>query len=211
MLVNLFYHSSEVVTVIGNLSEALASIRNQISELVDEIKGDPRFETILKLFAALNNLEDVMGVPRTSLQSMMGFGDQPSHVDSHVSSQPDAFYGLEPLEAAKRFLKTLANKPSKSALFTDIVRAIRAGGGDPGNEDKLRLSLARSTFEVAKIGEDRFGLLEFFPHVKRGGKKKKNGSDPKDPQESGAQPISLNPDTCEEDDSEGDHPVNSEV
>jgi hypothetical protein len=49
------------------------------------------------------------------------------------------------------------------------------GGADAGNEEKLRMSLARSTWDMAKIGEDLFGLLEFYPHIKRG-RKKKNGA-----------------------------------
>ena len=50
------------------------------------------------------------------------------------------------------------------------MAAIQAGGGDPGNEEKLRVSPSGSV----KIGDNRFGLLEFYPHVKRG-KRKKTG------------------------------------
>jgi hypothetical protein len=87
-----------------------------------------------------------------------------------ISVEPDEFVGLDALDAAKKFLK----KPRKAVPFKDIVAAIRAGGGDPGSEQKLKVSLARSTWDIVKVGEDRFGLLEFYPHIKRG--KKKNGA-----------------------------------
>src|SRR2546421_189104 len=61
------------------------------------------------------------------------------------------------------------------AQVANVVDAIRT---DP-RLDKLRVSLARSTFEVAKVGDDRFGLLEYYPHVKRGtpGRKKKGDTE----------------------------------
>jgi hypothetical protein len=46
-------------------------------------------------------------------------------------------------------------------------------GGVQGNKETLRMSLSRSTWDVAKVGDDLYGLLEFYPHVKRGAKGKK--------------------------------------
>ncbi|HEY4258284.1 MAG TPA: hypothetical protein VGM66_13810, partial [Candidatus Udaeobacter sp.] len=127
--------------------------------------------SIVKLHGAINQLEDLAGQKRTSLAMVLNFGTAAEETPdaeqrSAIRVEPHEFYGLDALEAAKRYLHKVG--PSrKSALFTDIVSAIKNGGGDPGNEDKLRLSLSRSTYEVAKIGDDRYGLLEFFPHVKR--------------------------------------------
>ncbi len=58
----------------------------------------------------------------------------------------------------------------------EIVQAVRAGGGRIDSEEDLRLSLSRSTYEVAKISENMYGLVEFYAHIKRErGKKKKVG------------------------------------
>lgn len=150
-------------------------IKVQIAAIVESIKTDPRLESLKKLQSALNNLEAVAGVPKTSLSALLSFdADDSENVSTTLSVSPHEFFGLEPLEAAKKYLRKVG-PVRKSAHISDIIRAIHDGGGDPGPEDKLRVSLARSTFEVAKIGEDRFGLLEYFPHIKRGtpGRKKK--------------------------------------
>jgi hypothetical protein len=78
------------------------------------------------------------------------------------------FYGLEPLDAAKRFLKKKGEAASLDAIIAGI-----ASGGVTANKDDLRMSLSRSTWDVAKVGEDLYGLLEFYPHVRRGRKAKK--------------------------------------
>jgi len=166
----------------NHLDVAIDATRQELEVLVSELKADPRLASIRKLHTAMNQLEDLANHPRTSIASLLDFGisdsDTPSSEERSLSVQPHDFFGLEPLEAAKRYLK-MVGPIRKSALFTEILSAIRAGGGDPGPEDKLRLSLSRSTYEVAKIGDDRYGLLEFFPHVKRGtpGRKKKGESD----------------------------------
>ena len=59
--------------------------------------------------------------------------------------------------------------------MTIIIEALKTGGVK-ADEDTLRLSLSRSTWDVAKVGEDLYGLLEFYPHIKRGGRGKKAAS-----------------------------------
>jgi len=125
---------------------------------------------IQKLLTGLNTLEDLCSEKKTTLGEIFNF-NSPAHGEQGMSIRPDEFYGLEPLVAAKKYLK----KPKKAVPFKEITAAIRAGGGDPGNEEKLKVSLARSTWDIVKIGEDMFGLIEFYPHVKRGGKKAKVG------------------------------------
>ena len=164
-----------------HLDIAIDATLQELQGLVSELKSDPRLASIRKLHGAVNQLEDLAQRPRTSIASLLDFGLSDGEAltgEAHISISPHEFFGLEPLEAAKRYLKKIG-PTRKSALFAEIVSAIRAGGSDPGNEDKLRISLSRSTFEVAKIGDDRYGLLEFFPHVKRGtpGRKKKTEGD----------------------------------
>ena len=153
---------------------AIVELRSQVEKLADEILKDGRVAEIQKLVTGLNTLEDLCGENRTNLSGVLAFGGAPVvHKDQSLSVQPDEFYGLEPLAAAKKYLK----KPRKAVPFKEIAAAIRAGGGDAGNEEKLKVSLARSTWDIVKIGDEMFGLLEFYPHVKRGGKKKKNGTE----------------------------------
>jgi hypothetical protein len=146
---------------------AVDELRLQARSLAAQIMEDERVAQMRKILAGLNTLEDLCGQPKTSLGSLLNFSTDETPVSS-ISVQPDEFYGLDPLVAAKRFLK----KPGKAVPFKEIVTAVRAGGGDPGNEEKLKVSLARSTWDVVKIGDDLFGLLEFYPHVKRGKKAK---------------------------------------
>ena len=153
------------------MSDALISaaneVRAKVSKLVREILEDPRMSDLRKLLAGLNTLEDLCGQPKTAMAALFNFG---SDAEIDVSIEPHEFYGKKPLDAAKRYLKKLGDVGRKSARFQDIVAAIRKGGCDLENEEKLKVSLARSTWDVGKIGDENFGLLEFFPDVKRGKK-----------------------------------------
>jgi hypothetical protein len=156
------------------LTQAIDSLMMEIVEVAAELKADPRLERIKKLHASLNGLEDAAGRPRTSIGTFLQFDATENAIEDSTVTRPDEFYGLDPLEAAKRLLK----KRGKATTLNDVMAGIRRGGGDPGNEHKLRVSLARSTMEIAKVGEDLFGLLEWYPHVKRGtpGRRKKEDS-----------------------------------
>jgi hypothetical protein len=159
----------------NNLSTALDLIRQDLNVIADQIKADPKITEAVKLLAGLNALEDVDGQPRTTLADILNLGSgSTAGMRASGVTRPDEYYGLEPLEAAKRVLRKLG----RSANMAEIMSGIKSGGGETGSEDTLRLSLARSTVEIAKIGDDLFGLLEFFPHIKRGrpGRKKKNGA-----------------------------------
>lgn len=80
----------------------------------------------------------------------------------------DEFYGVPTLDAAKRYLR----KAPDARPFDEIVQAVRAGGGKVDNEEELKKGLSRSTFDIVKIG-DRYGAIEKYPHIKRGGAKRR--------------------------------------
>jgi hypothetical protein len=84
------------------------------------------------------------------------------------------FAGMPPLDAAKSYLRMIAPK-RKAAKVDEIIAALEQGGLKGANREDLRISLSRSTYEVYKVSDDLYGLLEFFPHVKRerGASKKK--------------------------------------
>ncbi|MGH9969220.1 MAG: hypothetical protein ACREBG_15665 [Pyrinomonadaceae bacterium] len=143
------------------LNAAIDELREQLAASIEEIKEDPKMEAILKLHSALNTMEGLIGAPNTSLAAAFA-------LESVTIVQPGEFYGINPLKAAKRYLK----KKGKPAGFDEIVAAVRAGGVTVNSLEKLRVSLGRSTLDVAKVGPDHYGLLEFYPHVQRGKKGK---------------------------------------
>jgi hypothetical protein len=146
------------------LRAAAQALRDELDGRVAVIKSLPVMEEVLKVHAALNALEAIMGEPLTTLTALFGMD-----AESSVVIRADEFYGLGPLEAAKRYLK----KRGEARPFTEIVEAIQAGGGRVDSPEDLRLSLSRSTYEVAKVGDDLYGLVEFYPHLKRERSKKK--------------------------------------
>lgn len=184
----------------NNLSAAMDLIRQDLNVISEQIKADPKITEAVKLLSGLNALEDVDGQPRTTLADILNLGSgSTAGMRSSGVTRPDEYYGLEPLEAAKRVLRKLG----RSANMAEIMSGIKSGGGETGSEDTLRLSLARSTVEIAKIGDDLFGLLEFFPHIKRGrpGRKKKNGAkDDGSPADATADPET--PDSSDADEAE---------
>ncbi len=144
------------------LNAAIDELRDQLATSIEAIKEDPKMSEVLKLHSALNTMEGLVGAAPTSLAA--AFALEPSMI-----VQPGEFYGMNALRAAKRFLKM---KGKAGASLPDIVIAVRAGGAKIESVDKLRVSLGRSTLDVAKVGLDHYSLLEFFPHVQRGKKGK---------------------------------------
>ncbi len=137
---------------------AVTSLREQIQTKVDAIKSDPAMAEILKLQKALNALEVLLGRSATSLSQV--FALEEGDGGGSPSVAPDEFVHVPALDAAKRYLKK-AGKPARP--FAEIVAAIKAGGAVVTAEDRLRIQLVRSTSEVKKVGDDLFGLLDWYP------------------------------------------------
>jgi hypothetical protein len=181
------------------LDAAIEELKAQLAESIEAIKEDPKMAEVLKLHAALNTMEELTGAIPTSLAS--AFALEPT-----AAVQPGEFYGVDALKAAKQYLK----KRGKPASIDEIVSAIKAGGAVVPSIDKLRVSLSRSTLDVAKVGIDHYGLLEFYPHVVRGKKIKpaEPGALPignveeKSVQEADGEPLPLSPEDVKEPPSE---------
>lgn len=143
---------------------------------------------LLRNLTGLNAIEDLMQVPRTSLGDLLGLGDLVAGGGSQLSRVKfDEFVAMPALEAAKRYLR----KGGDARPFPEIVDAIKAGGGKVDGEEALRTGLSRSTLDIVKLG-DRYGLLEHYPRIQRGGgKKRKAASDaaPADGKTTDAAPI----------------------
>ena len=150
------------------IQTAADDLKRQLAEKVEAIKALPEMAEVLTLQQALNALEDVLKAQRTTLAEAFGLNKEVA-----TAIRPDEFYGLSPLDAAKKYLK----KRGEARPLSEIIEAIKSGGCSVGKADDLRTSLSRSTYEVAKVGEDLYGLVEFYKHLKRGGKKKNGGED----------------------------------
>jgi hypothetical protein len=151
------------------LLKTVSELRTQLGEKIEEIKQDERMQEILKIYKTIVTLEELAEVPVTSLADVFGFSE------SNVAVRRDEFYGLTALEAAKRFIK----KRGRACTLDEIAKGIRSGGCHDFKEEDLGESLSRSTMVIAKVGDDLYGLLEFYPHIKRERKKRsieKNGA-----------------------------------
>jgi hypothetical protein len=181
-----------------NLKAAMDLIRGKAELIADGFRSDPRITEIGKLLHSLNTLEELSGEPLTTMGTVLKFGmdESGSSSPAGASTRPDEYYGLEPLEAAKRVLK----KIGRSAGISEIMAGIKAGGGETGSQSSLQLSLARSTMEIAKISDGVFGLLEFYPHIKRGkpGRRKKGEPDAPNGTVASASPDAVAEDTEDE-------------
>jgi hypothetical protein len=154
------------------IRQAINQVRNDAEVQVEQLKSHPAMAELIRLHKGLNALEDLCGDPITPLSALFGLGDAQADSASSSLVSVGEFYGLEPLDAAKRYLR----KRNKPATFDEIVRAIEVGSCEVSNRPTLKLSLARSTFEIAKLSEDSFGLLEWYPHVKRSSARKQRGA-----------------------------------
>ena len=152
-----------------SLTNAVAELKGKIAGHVAALKDDENWREIQRLYQGLGVLEDLCKMPKTELTELLGIA-----ADDSVKIGKYEFAGQPPLEAAKQFLRKIAPK-QKAASLADILAALESGGLK-AKEDDLRISLSRSTMEIYKAGEDIYGLLENFPHIKRGasGPKKKN-------------------------------------
>lgn len=153
---------------------ALEQARQDLAAKVAEIKSSPLMTEILELHQTLNGLESLLKEPKTALGSL--FNLTPEEGESSTRVRFDEFVGLSPLDAGKKYLR----KCQDARPFAEILVAIREGGGKVDNEEEFRMSLSRSTMEIIKIG-DRYGAIEKYPHIKRGGKSKRKAGAIVDP------------------------------
>ncbi len=149
------------------LENAVLDLKGKITEQVAALQAEASWREIKRLHTALNALEEYRNLPKTDLATVLGFNS-----DDRPKIKPYEFAGQPPLEAAKQYLRKIA-PIQKAASLDEIITALEAGSLKASRDD-LRTSLSRSTVEIYKAGEDIYGLVENFPHIKRGtpGRKK---------------------------------------
>ena len=141
------------------IRQAINQVRSDAEAQVEQLKSHPAMAELIRLHKGLNTLEDLAGDPITPLSALFGLGDSQNAPAAAPLVSVGEFYGLEPLEAAKRYLR----KRGKPTTFDQIVDGIEAGSCEVPNRATLKVSLARSTFEIAKLSDDTFGMLSGIP------------------------------------------------
>lgn len=149
-----------------SLVKAVEDLKGKIGERVAALKADPNWQEVQRLYSGLGVLEELCDQPKTDLTTLLGISTSKTQIGEFE------FAGLPPLEAAKSYLRKIKLIGQNATSLENIVSALKQGGLDV-NKDELRISLSRSTYEILKAGEDIYGLLENFPHIKRGSGKKK--------------------------------------
>ncbi len=157
-----------------NLRGTIKQLKEQIEQSVLEIKADPRMVEIIKIHRALNTIEELCGQPQTSLAQL--FAPEGELNKTAATVQIGAFYGMKPLKAAKRYLD-MAGTMHQGISFDEILAAIKKGGCEVQDESELRISLGRATRVIAKIGDDHYGLLKFFPEEQKKRRSMAQGTD----------------------------------
>jgi hypothetical protein len=160
--------------MVDALEIAVVDLKGKIAEQVAALRAEESWREIQRLHAGLNALEEICKLPRTDLATVLGIGS-----DDRPKIKQYEFAGLPPLEAAKQYLRKIAPN-QKAASLDEILAALESGDLKGVNRDDLRISLSRSTTEIYKAGDDIYGLVDSFPHIKRGtpGRKKSTNGAP---------------------------------
>src|ERR1700693_6193763 len=105
----------------SSFDETVLKLKTEIASHVTQIKETPSWREIEKLFTALNTIEGLSENPKTSLSEIFGFASD----GSAVSVQPGEFIGMDPVEAAKKYLE---KKKATASSLDEILDAIDKGG-----------------------------------------------------------------------------------
>lgn len=125
----------------------------------------------------VNSLEDRLGIPRTTLaeigsEPVQNGAGTPSGPSSLMTSgatrrvslgglRPDEYLGMEPLEAAKNYLRSVGH----AVHIDEIADAVQRGGAviqGADWRDRLETSLFRSAYQVVKVQDKTYGLVSFY-------------------------------------------------
>ncbi len=155
-------------------SGAIEALKIKAQNQAEIVNGLPEMAEFVKVLAALNVLEDLCGIEKTTFGVLFGAADSPAPKRAQSYVKVGDFFGKKPLEAAKLFLKA-KNGP---ATLDEIIENLTIASCPVPNKEDLRTSLGRSTFEIARLNENTFDLLERYPdeQKKRLNSGKKRGS-----------------------------------
>src|SRR5262249_16084360 len=87
--------------------------------------------------------------------------NNPRRGGSSISLLPDQFLGDEPMEAAKKYMRSVGH----AVPFDEIADAVKGGGGGIRGadwRDRLEISLKRSPYQVVTVADHTYGLADFY-------------------------------------------------
>jgi hypothetical protein len=149
----------------STLDETVQKLKMEIAAHATKLKATESWTEVEKLFTALNTIEGLSETPKTSLAELFGFSSE----GEAVSVRPGEFIGMDPVEAAKKYLE---KKKATASSLDEIMDALDKGGAERVTRENLATSLARSTWDVVKApGQELYALVKYSPHIKRGRKK----------------------------------------
>jgi hypothetical protein len=143
-------------------SAAITALKGKAMRHVETLKALPEMAELIKVHSALNTLEDLCSMDKTPLSDLFGLESSKPLEKQAALVRPGEFFGKKPLEAAKIYLKRRNRQP---ASLEEIIDNLAAGSCEVKNKEELRTSLARSTFEIARLNDNLFGMLEWYPDV----------------------------------------------
>jgi len=144
------------------LTGAIAALKSKAQSQVEALRSLPEMAELIKVHSALNTLEGLCGTPKTPLSDLFGLESSEPAEKQSALVKPGEFFGKKPLEAAKIYLKRRSREP---ATLEEIVENLAIGSCEVKSKEDLRVSLGRSTFEIARLNDNLFGMLEWYPDV----------------------------------------------
>jgi hypothetical protein len=151
----------------SGFNETIEKLKSEIEGHISALKTNEEWVQVEKIYRALGTIEELAGVPKTTLADLFGFTD----ASAGTAVVQGEFMGMDALDAAKLYME---KKKAVASSLDEIIEAIQKGGAQQVGRDTLRTSLGRSTWDVAKApGQELYTLVKFLPHLKRG--KKKSG------------------------------------
>jgi hypothetical protein len=147
----------------AHVDKTLTDLRNQLAAKVEEAK---------RLVGAINVLEAMIMAPLTQMPNLGSVAPTPDpilnpngaalrRIGAAVALRPDAYLGVAPLDAAKRYIQSVGHATHLDEIADAMVKGGAAVVGADWKE-KLEQSLIRSTLEVVKVQDKTFGLVSFY-------------------------------------------------
>jgi hypothetical protein len=157
----------------SHVSKTIEDLRRQVTAKLESARSD---------LATINALEAAFSLPLTAFDDLFGAvgaatpaplpptgsnGTAPSKTHQVAvrrgtqSLRPDEYLGDEPMEAAKKYMRSVGH----AVHFDDIADAVQRGGAalqGAGWRDRLELSLKRSPYQVITVAEKTYGLSDFY-------------------------------------------------
>ena len=129
----------------------------EVKHLEDQAKGKK---------IALNQMAESMGIDMPFPQ----VEEESANAAGRLKIRIDQFLGKPLARAVAEFLR-LSGKSVGAKHWTDIVQALRDGGFELGKtrvaEDAARTTILKNTTLFKLVGDDAFGLVEWYPKVKK--------------------------------------------